>query len=850
MISYVAVDNGGKADLTAGSVSLPLTTVSLAGLVWNDVDGGVTQNGSEGVINGTNAGVNVLTGAVLYANLVDPNGIVIATTTISANGTYSFVNVPTNTSNLTVQLSTIQGTTGVAKAAAVLPSATQVWAATGESNNGVSDGTGNAEIAVTTAAGNVTLINFGIEQRPESALNLQASQANPGGFNFITVPSGAFFTNNNGGVANTSDFNGGTITSITVTAFPANANAFRVGAVTYTNGGTCPPATTCTAWPGTLSIPYTNGTGTTPVIQMDPVDGTASPIIFYAAVDNAGNPDLTPGSVTFPLTAISIGGLVWNDVDGNNNQNGGETVINGTNAGANVLTGAVLYANLADASNNIIATTTVNANGTYFFGTVPPNTTVTVQLSTSQGTLGAAKGTSVLPATTAANTWIATGENNNNIPDGTGDAEIAVNIGTTSATLVNFGIERIPVVADYTATSQNNPGSSNIVLVPAPAFTGTDAEDGGYPTGLAGRKMRLHPATNGTLYYNGAAVLAATDFPGFDPALVTVDPVDGASITSSFNYQVYDNANFPSLSKSINIPFLQTSITLSLKVLLQGATFGNGAGFESIMRDNLRSSTYPDVSGMRYIPNIDPYSNNVEYSGLFTKVGDGTNPALQTVADPATMFNSRSTSSAVDWIFIELRDKSNPANVVATRSAIVQRDGTVIDIDGSSCIRFPSLLIDDYYVAVRHRNHLGAMTATAIPAVVFNCSSSVDFTTMTDAQLWNNAGYDGLEQAILDDGKRALWSGNANGDNKVKYQGGTNDRTLIQSDVVNFPNNTTLNVNYDQAFGYFSGDINLDSKAKYQGSANDRTILQSLVLGYLLNTTLNINYDLFLQQLP
>ncbi len=508
-----------------------------------------------------------------------------------------------------------------------------------------------------------------------------------------------------------------------------------------------------------------------------------------------------------------------------------------------------LYLNVLNGSNIVVATTAVNTVspnvGKFSLATVPSGT-YTLQLSTVQGTVSSAAPAGSLPAG-----WVFTGEypGTGTGSDGTADGRLSVTIAAATSN-INFGIEQIPVGADYTTTSQNNPGSNNTILVPATAFTGTDAEDGSHPAGLTGRKLRLHPATNGTLYYNGIAVLVATDFPGFDPALVRLDPIDGGSITSSFNYQVYDNANFPSLVKTISLPFLQTTVTLSLKVLLQGGVIGNGAGFESTMRDNLRSSPFPDVIGTRYIPNSDPYSTDVEYSDLYTKVGDGTNPTLQTVVNPGSMFNSRGTSSAVDWIFIELRDKNNPVTVLATRSAIVQRDGTVVDIDGSSCIRFPSLPIDNYYVAVRHRNHLGAMTATAIPAATLNCSSPVDFTTMTDAQLWNNAGYDGLEQAILDDGKRALWAGNANGDNKVKYQGGTNDRTLIQSEVVNFPANTTLNINYDQAYGYFKGDINMDSKAKYQGSGNDRTILQSLVLGYLLNTTLNINYDLFLQQLP
>ncbi|MES2776092.1 MAG: Ig-like domain-containing protein [Bacteroidota bacterium] len=349
----------------------------------------------------------------------------------------------------------------------------------------------------------------------------------------------------------------------------------------------------------------------------------------------------------------------------------------------------------------------------------------------------------------------------------------------------------------------------------------------------------------GTLVLNGDGSYTFTPEAGF------TGPVD-------FDYKVCDGVTCD--SATLHILVMPGFITLQVKVLLQGALNPEGSGLETTMRDNLRSSTYAGVTGNRYIPNADPYTNNTDYSTQFTKVGDGTNPAYQSVVTPSTMFADRTatTTSAVDWIFVELRSKADPTIVQGTRSVIVQQDGSVVDIDGSSCIRFPSLLNDDYYVAIRHRNHLGVMTATAIPAANLSCSSVVDFTIMTNAQLWHNPAtpqYDGLEMATTTNSVsnltlKALWAGNANGDNKVKYQGGGNDRTLVQSDVTNFPGNTTININFDQAFGYLRGDINMDSKAKYQGSGNDRTILQSLVLGYLLNTTANINYDLFLQQLP
>ena len=69
----------------------------------------------------------------------------------------------------------------------------------------------------------------------------------------------------------------------------------------------------------------------------------------------------------------------------------------------------------------------------------------------------------------------------------------------------------------------------------------------------------------------------------------------------------------------------------------------------------------------------------------------------------------------VDWVFIELRDANNSATVVETQSALLQRDGNVVDAaDGVSNVCFSGLASPTVFVSVRHRNHLGAMAASAV----------------------------------------------------------------------------------------------------------------------------------------
>jgi hypothetical protein len=83
-------------------------------------------------------------------------------------------------------------------------------------------------------------------------------------------------------------------------------------------------------------------------------------------------------------------------------------------------------------------------------------------------------------------------------------------------------------------------------------------------------------------------------------------------------------------------------------------------------------------------------------------------------------------ANVVDWILIELR--SDSTTIVSRRAGLLLSDGSVVDIDGSGPVKFKNVSGGNYYVVVRHRNHLAIMTASAIP---LSSTSSVlyDFTT-------------------------------------------------------------------------------------------------------------------------
>lgn len=79
-----------------------------------------------------------------------------------------------------------------------------------------------------------------------------------------------------------------------------------------------------------------------------------------------------------------------------------------------------------------------------------------------------------------------------------------------------------------------------------------------------------------------------------------------------------------------------------------------------------------------------------------------------------TVLGRAGDNAIVDWVRLELRDKNNPAVILYTRSGLVQRDGDIVGTDGTSPVFFTGVANDNYYVAIRHRNHLGFRTNAAI----------------------------------------------------------------------------------------------------------------------------------------
>ncbi|MEM8524514.1 MAG: alpha-amylase family glycosyl hydrolase [Bacteroidota bacterium] len=161
------------------------------------------------------------------------------------------------------------------------------------------------------------------------------------------------------------------------------------------------------------------------------------------------------------------------------------------------------------------------------------------------------------------------------------------------------------------------------------------------------------------------------------------DPaVDGSSFTvTSANYLLAPSEVL--VLTNFEIPTLQE---LAIKVNLEGAY--NGVAMD----------------GSLEIPVTEPFSDMPN----FTHVGQGGGESILTEA-----LQNTGNEQIVDWVFLELRDANDNTQVLETRAALLQRDGDVVDVNGTSPVGF-NVVAGDYYVVVRPRHHLGVMSVMPV----------------------------------------------------------------------------------------------------------------------------------------
>jgi hypothetical protein len=289
-------------------------------------------------------------------------------------------------------------------------------------------------------------------------------------------------------------------------------------------------------------------------------------------------------------------------------------------------------------------------------------------------------------------------------------------------------------------TTEHDPGTADIVTIGgSPAnrntITGQDIATGGFAISLGFRdeidEVTFRSSIPVDARYNDFGVytegeIAARIWDRTDTTMADVDVV-------------------------LYTPFYGMTVA-NVEVLLEGPYAGSGT-----MTTLLRTAGY--------IPLTQPYSVAPwSYTG--------------------TEFVTSIPAGVVDWVLLELRTGTAAATTVGKRAAFLKSDGTIVDVDGTSAVMFGGVAAGNYYVVVRHRNHLAVMSAgtTALSSL----STQYDFTTGPEK-------YYGGEAKALPGGKYGLFAGDVTGDGAVVLSG---EVTAIRA--------SNLEERYDNA------DVNMD----------------------------------------
>lgn len=123
---------------------------------------------------------------------------------------------------------------------------------------------------------------------------------------------------------------------------------------------------------------------------------------------------------------------------------------------------------------------------------------------------------------------------------------------------------------------------------------------------------------------------------------------------------------------------------------------------------SVNPTTLKMPSYLKTEPNF-PLSDPYALPPLNTSFVHVNNPTVATTT--VAVLSKTGNDAIVDWVFIELRNGISASTTVSyTKSALLQSDGDIVDMDGISPVRFPNAPADDYYVTIRHRNHLSFRT--------------------------------------------------------------------------------------------------------------------------------------------
>lgn len=158
---------------------------------------------------------------------------------------------------------------------------------------------------------------------------------------------------------------------------------------------------------------------------------------------------------------------------------------------------------------------------------------------------------------------------------------------------------------------------------------------------------------------------------------------------------------------------------------------------------------FPNVGG-KY---ISPYADKKQYAKPFPSFDRG----------------------IVDWVYVEVWDyppngvgfgDTRRGELVDSTSALLLSDGTVAGLDGNKYVSFDHLKENNYYVVIKHRNHLPVMSAEkiAFTSGKIAAANTIDFTLKME-NAFDNSGKTTKQTPLkMINGKCFMYAGDVNED--------------------------------------------------------------------------------------
>ena len=484
--------------------------------------------------------------------------------------------------------------------------------------------------------------------------------------------------------------------------------------------------------------------------------------------------DPNTGVVTASSTVVGASTIYYQISTSNCTVNSNGVIVNVTT------TGSVNIGSSADAQNNIIC------SGENLVLSVPsiPNSTYTWTASNSTTPFIGSNIFTVQPTASTTSTITYSVSVSGGTCTGTDNITVTVNPAPVAGAIVGGTAGLATICEDSTLVLA--PSTS-----PSPSTTGV--------TITWNSSNPLVSVTNGIVTVSSSA----TTFP-IAAAISYTITYNGCSDTSpSYDVNVEDCTGAPPTN---------TTLCVAAKAFLEGPFDQTSQLMHDSLRTRLTLGLSVDLTDTERETSPFPLTEPYTILPNFTHVGGGgetTTSAVMSVSG---------TKAVVDWVFLELR-RTSDSTVVATKSALILRDGSIVDAaNGTSDVCFAGLA-GDYYLSVRHRNHLGIMTKSPI-SIASGTTAIVDMRS-TNPLVSNYMAVSGVHPVDTMGTNVVMWGGDANSNGIVTFHPGKflSDRDAVFFEIFKDPINRT-SYNHIRK-GYFNGDTNLDGDVKYQGPKND-----------------------------